>query len=235
MSIPEVIREYHPNRSLKSVYTVVDGKKNGEYNEYLPSNKSFCTTDYEHDQLLFCCMYVDDKKNGVYTEYYKDNGNLAYSCMYVDDKKNGEYKAYSKYIPDALAYTCMYVDDKKNGEYKEYYDCGKQLKFIRYYVDDKKNGEETEFYWHTYSITRFDYWTNKEYIAQDGRYRYRVFNYIDGERDNEYKIYELNGELCEICTFIVNVPDPVDNNVHDPVVNNLADYSQQEPDEGIED
>lgn len=141
-------REYNEDRVLKAVYTVKDGKIEGEYKEYDPS--------YSRENPVVVDNYKDGKLHGVckkcygsnnYVESVYDNGVLQsrtvrnYERESVQKYENGKMIHEVVRDGDKVISDMEYRDGKfYNGfyNYSGYVGINKDLKEVKYQVKDGK-------------------------------------------------------------------------------------------------
>ena len=141
-------REYNEDRVLKAVYTVKDGKIEGEYKEYDPR--------YSREHPVIVDNYKNGKLHGICKEYYGgsdyaesvyDNGVLQSKrtryCGFESEQKyeNGVLVHEVKRYGDKVITDMEYRDGKRyNGFYNEstYVGINKDFKEVKYQVKDGK-------------------------------------------------------------------------------------------------
>lgn len=68
-------KEYHDNGNLKSLYTIIDGLKQGKHFEY-----------YKTGEIRYECEYCNGKLHGGYIEYYKNKIIKSTGCYELGEK-----------------------------------------------------------------------------------------------------------------------------------------------------
>jgi antitoxin component YwqK of YwqJK toxin-antitoxin module len=104
----QIVKEYYPNRMLKSVLRVKHNKRHGlclyyyqdgslraEYNYNYNKFEGLCTDYYKNGQKKLVGEYKDNRLNGTLTSYYPD-GKVRSKTEYVNGKKQGIGKKYYK-------------------------------------------------------------------------------------------------------------------------------------------
>lgn len=92
----EIKKDYYGNGKIKSLTSLVNGKKDG------------IQTYYDKDgAIVLVSPWVNDKKEGI--EVFYKNGELLYEITYVDNKMNGVYNHYRK----GTLYTVMIMVNGK--------------------------------------------------------------------------------------------------------------------------
>lgn len=85
MSQTEIKKDYYGNGKIKSLTTLVNGKKDG------------IQTYYDKDgAIVLVTPWVNDKKEGI--EVFYKSGELLYEITYVNNKMEGVYNHYRKGI-----------------------------------------------------------------------------------------------------------------------------------------
>lgn len=107
-------KQYFPNGMVKAIYTVKDGKKNGQYKEYYSSGALYIVANYkngllqgeekvfyENGRLKKRSHYLNNKYFGI-QEYFNVHGGVdsVHSCVMINYKylNFGRIKNYSKFI-----------------------------------------------------------------------------------------------------------------------------------------
>ncbi len=166
----EIKREYYPTGQLKSVWSEINGMKEGEYKYYFRENCNSNKKDY-----IYICNYVNGIREDECAIYSMD-GQLSEIGNYVNGKLEGEYKKY--YENGQLEYVCNLINNCKEGECKGYYDNG-QLKWISNYVNDNHDGLDIHYH--------------------DNGQISSIFSYVKGHK-LEQKIYSYDGKLIQYWT-----------------------------------
>ena len=138
--------EYFPNSGIKSVYTYVNGKKNGKFFVKSEEGWFIIKGEYENNKfkgrirrwdekdrvLIFSCQYIRGKKHGPEIIWHKlllDNPSKKYNynklksyTMYNNGVLNGFELIYSR--EGVLVKKAHYLNGILHGSYIENYDCG---------------------------------------------------------------------------------------------------------------
>ncbi len=115
----DVIKEYYPNRIIKSETEVIDGKRNGISKTY-----------DEIGRLVSTAEFVNDTLQGWMTTYNPQNGKVTAKAFYKNDKQNGPVTLY-------------YAEGQLYRE--EYYKEGRVDSIVRTYWPDGKLQAEIYF------------------------------------------------------------------------------------------
>ncbi len=116
----QIVREYYPNRKIKSVLRVKQNKRHG-----------LCKYYYEDGSLRAEYNYRLNRLHGTCTDYYK-NGEVKLVGEYVNNKLNGTMTSY--YKNSKKMYEAEYVNGEKHGVKKRYYENGKLMSVNSYYL-----------------------------------------------------------------------------------------------------
>jgi hypothetical protein len=122
----QIVREYYPNRKIKSVLRVKENKRHG-----------LCKYYYQDGSLRAEYHYRYNRLHGTCTDYYK-NGEIKLVGHYVNNKLNGLMTSY--YKSGSMMYEAEYVDGKKHGVKKRYYENGKLMSTNNYYLGKAGKG-----------------------------------------------------------------------------------------------
>ncbi len=167
---------------LRAEYTLIDGKKEGDFKRYGKDKLIKKEGKYKNDQkigewkfykegtLHNTVTYIDGEKEGIAT-YYHNNKKL-YTWTYRNGKSEGSNKKY--YKDSILKFEGTYKNGKLEGKSIEYYKKG-TLKFVTNYKEGKLHGPYIK------------YWENEKIMAQG--------TYANGKEIGEWKWYRDDGTL----------------------------------------
>jgi antitoxin component YwqK of YwqJK toxin-antitoxin module len=112
---------------------------------------------------------------------------------------------------DNIKIICDYVDGKMHGECRRYWDTG-FLSDIKYYINGQRDGKHTSYYDDGKKILSIEHYVNgireglyEEYYESENNIVGKIFqnfNYINGNIEGEYKIYNEDGTLCKVYTYV---------------------------------
>jgi antitoxin component YwqK of YwqJK toxin-antitoxin module len=118
----DIIKTYYDdNITVKEVYQVVNGLKQGEYKGY-----------YKSGALKKLGYYIDDKLDGKYEEYFH-NGKTYFIENFKNGIQVGEYLKY--YNTGQLKISSNYENNELNGKYESYHMNG-DMNMICHYKDN---------------------------------------------------------------------------------------------------
>lgn len=174
----DTVKTYFKDGSLKELYVLKAGVKNGVYQQYFANGKLSVTMNY-----------VNGKGDGEYISYFVD-GTLEDKFSLKEGKINGKRTRY--YVNGQLRSEANYVNDLYEGEMKTYYINGK-VEDLSTYKKGKMVGKYETFYSNGQisSSTTLD-----ESGKENGT---GTFYDIDGKKYHEYEYSK--GEISKI-TFI---------------------------------
>ena len=109
------VEQYYENGQLKHLYTVIDGKKEGLYQEW-----------HENGQLETKVTYVNGKREGLQHWYNKDIPRVInHTVMYVNGKREGLDRLWHK--NGQLFWEVTYVNGKKEGLERAWLENGESI------------------------------------------------------------------------------------------------------------
>lgn len=180
------VRLYYENGELKHVYTLVNGRYDGQYISYDKKGNMIGYAEYKNGQL-----------NGNYKVWY--NNRIRDDHNYKNDKLDGEYKCYD-YNGNILR-NDFYKNGKKHGLCKTYHDG--VLTYETSYYDGKAHGPTK-----CYILGKLNFIENYKYGCLDGESTYwnedgnisSIINFINGSL-RESKSWYKNGNPHRVSSY----------------------------------
>lgn len=130
--LPEVkVVLYYPSGKLMYKYSLIDGERNGKWDEW-----------YENGQKKISCFYEDNCAEGMIKEWHEDGKKKSIEKL-INRKYEGQRITW--YKNGQKRWQLRYLDGKKNGTEFSWYEDGKR-EFQRKYLDGKKDGCSIEWY-----------------------------------------------------------------------------------------
>lgn len=178
MSEANEIREYYEDRTLKAVYTIKDGKKEGLYSEFFQGS----------DQIKAQGNFVNDQKEGKWTTYD------GYGMVTVENYKEGKLDGTAISSYRSKKTECSYSMGELTHETRH---SGDELKVDMAY----KNGKEWSGFRETYSVAGINHDEREEkYTLKDGQRHgdYYLFDFNGDQIKAHYTDGVLNGNYLEV-------------------------------------
>ncbi len=167
---------YFRNGNISSKANYIDGKDDGEINEYDFSGKRMVTSLFKNGTLISVTTYNPDgsvretipvKNKNVTFDLYDENGRLHRTI--TRDAKNNLQGLYKEFYADgSIGMEANYKDDLLDGICKTYYHDGKIAEYAEYkegmrnglaitYYDNATHDVKTESYYRNDTLIRAQY------------------------------------------------------------------------------
>ena len=176
-------------QQLESIGRFKSGKKSGVHEEY-----------YENGVLKISKNFIDGLEDGKYEEYF-ENGEVKLSCFYIEGKRNGKSQEF--YEDGGLKEENNYYYGNLDGISSRFHKNGKIL-CTGMYKEDLKTGI-WNFFDENESLVRKEIWKdgklNGQRIELENGNVQMSSNYVDGELDGEFIIYDKNKNIAHLIHY----------------------------------
>lgn len=181
----EVVTDYYPDGSIKTVGTYENGIPEGIRREYDKNGTIIKSYVFHSGQMTGeGIIKKDGKKQGSWISYYKD-GNIKAKGIYYDNVKTGKWTYY--YPNGQVEQTGKYTENgRPDGEWIWYYRSGKVLREENYF-NGLKEGLMTEYSENGKSIIQGEYISG----TKNG---FWFYNYGDHREEGYYSNDLRSGE-----------------------------------------
>ncbi|MBP5369646.1 MAG: hypothetical protein J6Z01_14470 [Bacteroidales bacterium] len=159
----EKVDYYDGTSTVKTRYTLKDGKRNGKAYSYS-----------ENGNLKGEFVYLNGVLSGAFKVYHP-NGNVAVSGTLLNGEKNGLITEYDEYGDKESE--IYYKNGKRDGKATGYNSEGRVSKTL-YYTNDEPNGAYNEYYYDNNGEMNIQYFGKYANGNQEGRWETKAL--IDG-------------------------------------------------------